>query len=66
LIPAVEHPITVSIGVAVMPDHAGDAEGLERSADRALYTAKANGRNRVELAGNDRASELSEESGSPP
>jgi diguanylate cyclase (GGDEF)-like protein len=60
LIAAVERSITVSIGVAVLPDHAADAESLERSADRALYTAKANGRNRVEIAGNDRAGELSE------
>jgi diguanylate cyclase (GGDEF)-like protein len=42
--------ITASIGVAVIPDDAGDAEQLERAADGALYLAKANGRNRIETA----------------
>ncbi len=42
--------LTASIGVAGLPDHALDAEQLQRAADRALYTAKANGRNRVQLA----------------
>jgi diguanylate cyclase (GGDEF)-like protein len=40
--------ITASIGVAVMPDDAGDAPTLIRSADRVLYSAKKNGRDRVE------------------
>jgi diguanylate cyclase (GGDEF)-like protein len=40
--------VTASIGVAVLPDDAGDAPTLLRSADRALYSAKKNGRNRVE------------------
>jgi diguanylate cyclase (GGDEF)-like protein len=40
--------ITASIGVAVLPDDAGDAVTLFRAADRALYSAKSNGRDRVE------------------
>lgn len=47
-IPGVERQITASFGVAVLPDDAYDADMLMRNADRALYTAKSNGRNRVE------------------
>jgi diguanylate cyclase (GGDEF)-like protein len=43
-------PLTISVGVAALPDHALDAEQLERAADRALYAAKNNGSNRVEVA----------------
>jgi diguanylate cyclase (GGDEF)-like protein len=52
--------VTASIGVAVLPDDAGDAPTLIRSADRALYTAKKNGRNRVEtiMPGKDTSSPL--------
>jgi diguanylate cyclase (GGDEF)-like protein len=46
----VERAITISIGIAGLPDDAGDAATLLRMADRALYTAKAAGRNRVEVA----------------
>jgi len=49
----VERAITVSIGVADLIQHAGDAAALLRQADRALYTAKATGRNRVVIAGAD-------------
>jgi diguanylate cyclase (GGDEF)-like protein len=47
-IPTVEQPITASLGIAVLPDHAGDATSLLRHADQALYIAKKNGRNRTE------------------
>jgi diguanylate cyclase (GGDEF)-like protein len=42
--------VTVSIGVAVFPEHASTPDRLERLADAALYVAKHKGRNRVELA----------------
>ncbi len=42
-----ERAITVSIGVAVYPDHGGTAKELYKSADDALYVAKQKGRNQV-------------------
>jgi diguanylate cyclase (GGDEF)-like protein len=44
----VGRPITASLGVATIPNHATDGEQLVRTADRALYLAKNNGRDRVE------------------
>jgi diguanylate cyclase (GGDEF)-like protein len=43
-------PITASLGVACLPDDAVDPDHLIRQADRALYMAKAHGRNRVQAA----------------
>jgi diguanylate cyclase (GGDEF)-like protein len=40
-------PVTVSIGVAALPEHGGDFETALKVADEALYAAKARGRNRV-------------------
>jgi diguanylate cyclase (GGDEF)-like protein len=48
-VPEVGRAVTASLGVAVHPDARIDAETLLREADRALYAAKAGGRNRVEL-----------------
>ncbi len=42
--------VTASIGVAGFPDHATSLDRLEWLADAALYLAKRQGRNRVELA----------------
>lgn len=42
--------ITLSLGVAFVPDHGQDAEGLVHAADRALYRAKAGGKNRWHMA----------------
>jgi diguanylate cyclase (GGDEF)-like protein len=38
---------TVSLGVAVFPDHGSDVDELIRIADRAMYDAKAAGGNRA-------------------
>jgi diguanylate cyclase (GGDEF)-like protein len=43
--------VTISVGVAVLPDHAADGEDLVRLADEALYAAKGSGRNRVAVSG---------------
>ena len=42
--------LTVSIGVAVCPDHAATAEGLLEAADVALYRAKKGGRDMVVIS----------------
>jgi diguanylate cyclase (GGDEF)-like protein len=47
---AVDQPITISIGLAVIPDHSIDSETLLRAADGALYAAKNGGRNRTEIS----------------
>jgi diguanylate cyclase (GGDEF)-like protein len=48
-VPTIDRTITLSVGIAVLPDDALDADGLQRAADRALYTAKNSGRNKVEV-----------------
>jgi len=40
---------SASVGASLYPDHAGDAEGLLRAADVALFRAKELGRNRYAL-----------------
>jgi diguanylate cyclase (GGDEF)-like protein len=50
-IPGVERDITASLGIADLLEHAGTADGLIHEADRALYSAKNLGRNRVATAG---------------
>jgi diguanylate cyclase (GGDEF)-like protein len=40
-----EFVVTPSIGIALFPEHAADAQTLLKNADVAMYEAKANGRN---------------------
>lgn len=40
-------PVTLSLGVATLPDHASGGQQLIKAADKALYRAKSEGRNRV-------------------
>ena len=42
--------VTASVGVAAFPDHGEDLDGLLKASDRAMYMAKASGRNRIETA----------------
>ena len=53
LIPGVARPITASFGVADIHDDANEPTLLLRAADRALYLAKAQGRNRVAILTDD-------------
>ena len=52
-VPTIDRAITLSVGIAVLPDHVLDADALQRAADRALYTAKNSGRDRVEVFSNE-------------
>ena len=42
-------PVTVSLGIAVYPEHGGTMEEMLHSSDRALYESKRAGRNRTTL-----------------
>lgn len=42
--------VSASFGISFFPGHGDSSEDLLRLADQALYRAKANGRNRVEIA----------------
>ena len=44
-----ELSITVSIGIALYPEHGKDAESLIRNSDSAMYSAKVGGRNTYRL-----------------
>ena len=43
-------PVSISVGVAAYPDHGAQGAAVLGAADRALYSAKRSGRDRVELA----------------
>jgi diguanylate cyclase (GGDEF)-like protein len=45
-----EISVTMSVGLATYPDHAFTADALITRADKALYRAKAAGRDRLEIA----------------
>ncbi len=49
-----EAPLTISAGVATLPDNANDAERLMAASDAALYDAKRTGRDRVASSGRNR------------
>lgn len=46
-VPEVDEPITASFGVAAFPEHGAKRNELLDAADRALYAAKASGRDCV-------------------
>ncbi|MGI8775706.1 MAG: diguanylate cyclase, partial [Actinomycetota bacterium] len=50
--------LTVSVGVAVHPQHGTTYADLVEAADQALYAAKSAGRNTVKVAGNKTESQL--------
>lgn len=45
-----EEPLTASIGIALFPQHADQADALIAAADRAMYGAKQSGRNNWQMA----------------
>ena len=47
-------PVTISIGLAALPDHGTDIDSLIGLADDAMYCAKDDGRNRVVVYGSAR------------
>ncbi|MEU5938480.1 diguanylate cyclase [Micromonospora sp. NPDC047548] len=53
-------PVTVSIGIAVFPDHASTGQQVLDAADEALYAAKAAGRDGYRVTG-QRADAMAEE-----
>jgi len=48
--PGVPRPVTISAGIANLPDHGQSRDELVKAADQALYAAKQGGRNRVLIA----------------
>ena len=46
----VHGPLTVSVGIAALPEDVTASDDLVPAADRALYTAKRSGRNLIEIA----------------
>ena len=53
-VPNVDTTVSLSVGIAIFPDHALDSDTLAQAADRALYAAKNAGRDRVETCADPR------------
>jgi diguanylate cyclase (GGDEF)-like protein/PAS domain S-box-containing protein len=51
--------LTMSVGVALFPDHGENASSLIAAADQAMYRAKALGRDRIVVASSDHADHTS-------
>lgn len=49
--------VTISMGLALCPDHGQSPDQLMRAADKALYEAKGSGRNRLILSSSEEAPE---------
>ncbi len=64
-LPGVPRSITASFGVAAMPRDGSEPSSLLRTADRALYLAKAGGRNRVETLATEAAAMATLTNGRP-
>ncbi len=64
-VPGVPRSITASFGVAAMPNDGSEPTSLLRTADRALYLAKAGGRDRVETLAADNAATTGVTNGRP-
>jgi diguanylate cyclase (GGDEF)-like protein len=67
-LPGLDRDVTASLGIADLLEHAGSPDGLIHEADRALYAAKAQGRNRTVLAAapDSRPAEISQASAASP
>ncbi|GAB7003025.1 hypothetical protein JCM18899A_04960 [Nocardioides sp. AN3] len=65
-LPDFDRQITLSVGIAVLPDNGRDAKSLQAAADHALYAAKNNGRDRIEVAPEGHPDRLAPVTGNQP